>query len=128
MSEIKVNYDRDADVLYVSFAQSQHVTGIELTDNILLRVDTGKTSGKPPYAVGLTFVNFARMMATYRDQPLTISLEQLRNLPSNLCSAVLTVLTTSPISDFLATELAIVPRVPPLPEMWKQTQTQNPSP
>ena len=128
MSEIKVNYDRDADVLYVSFAQSQHVTGIELTDNILLRVDTGKTSGKPPYAAGLTFVNFARMMATYRDQPLTISLEQLRNLPSNLCSAVLTVLTTSPISDFLATELAIVPRVPPLPEMWKQTQTQNPSP
>lgn len=38
MSDIKINYDRDADVLDVSFGRSQHVTGIELTDNVLLRL------------------------------------------------------------------------------------------
>ncbi|MFQ5812985.1 MAG: hypothetical protein ACE5I2_07335 [Anaerolineae bacterium] len=29
MTEIKYNYDREADVLYVSFGRSKHVTGVE---------------------------------------------------------------------------------------------------
>ena len=116
MSQIKVNYDQEADVLYVSFGRSQHVTGIELTDNILLRMDTGKVSGEQSHAVGLTFVNFAQLIAAHRDQPLTISLERLRNLPEDLWLAVLAVLTTPPVSDFLTTGLTIIPRVPPLPE------------
>jgi uncharacterized protein YuzE len=29
MAEIKYNYDQEADVLYVSFGRSEHVTGIE---------------------------------------------------------------------------------------------------
>jgi hypothetical protein len=104
MQEIKVNYDQEADVLYVSFGRSQHVTGVELADNILLRLDTGTATGDPPRAVGLTFISFSQMMAAHRDRPLTISL------------AVLTVITTSPVSDFLTMELTIAPRVPPLPE------------
>ena len=116
MSKIKVNYDQEADVLYVSFAQSQHITGIELTDNILLWVDTGNAGGEPPHAVGLTFVNFTPIIASHRDRPLTISLEQLRNLPKELWPAVLTVLTAPAVSGFLTTELTIAPCVPPLPE------------
>jgi hypothetical protein len=116
MNEIKVNYDQEADILYVSFERSQHVTGIELTDNIVLRIDTGKTTNTPPRAVGLTFINFARLIATHRDQPLIVSVEKLRHLPSGLWQVVFTLLTTPPVSDFLATNLAIIPRVPPLPE------------
>lgn len=63
MNEIKVNYDADADVLYVSFGRSEHVTGVELADNILLRLDTGM----PPRAVGLTFISFAQMLGRHRD-------------------------------------------------------------
>lgn len=63
MNEIKTDYDEEADVLYVSFGRNEHVTGIELADNILLRLDTGKMTGTPPRAVGLTFTSFARMMA-----------------------------------------------------------------
>jgi len=74
MSEIKYNYDREADVLYVSFGRSEHVTGVELADNILLRLDTGKATEEPPRAVGLTFISFARMMEYHRDRPLTIEL------------------------------------------------------
>ena len=44
----KINYDKDADVLYVSFDQSEHVTGVDLAENILLRLDTGKVTGELP--------------------------------------------------------------------------------
>ena len=117
MNEMKMNYDQETDVLYVSFGRSRHVTGVELADNILLRLDTGKASGELPRAVGLTFVSFSRMMAVHRERPLTISLEQLRNLPSALWPAVLTVLTSPPVSDFLTAEMASAPRVPPVPEL-----------
>jgi len=116
MNETKMNYDEDADVLYVSFGWSEHVTGVELADNIVLRLDTGKATRTAPRAVGLTFVSFARMMARYRDRPLEVPLANLRNLPEDLWQAVWTVLTTPPVSDFLGVGLALSPQVPPLPE------------
>jgi len=54
----KINYDREADVLYISFGHSEHVTGVELADNILLRLDSGKATGEPPRAIGLTFISW----------------------------------------------------------------------
>jgi hypothetical protein len=116
MNETKINYDEEADVLYVSFGRSEHVTGVELADNILLRLDTGKATGTAPRAVGLTFISFARLMAHYRDRPLSVSLANLRNLPEDLWQAVLAVITTPPVSDFLDIGLALSPQVPPLPE------------
>lgn len=117
MSEIKYYYDREGDVLYVSFGRSEHVTGVELADNVLLRLDTGKATGGPPRAVGLTFTSFSRMMESHRDSPLTISLETLHNLPEDLWQAVMAVLTSPPVCDFLSARLAVVPQVPPLPEL-----------
>jgi hypothetical protein len=111
----KINYDREADVLYVSFGHSEHVTGVELADNILLRLDTGKTTGEPPRAIGLTFISFSRMMAHHQDRPLTISLDRLRDLPDDLWQAVLGVVMTAPVSDVLAVGLSVAPQVPPLP-------------
>ena len=116
MNEIKINYDEEADVLYVSFGRSEHVPGVELAANILLRLDTGKATGTAPRAVGLTFVSFARMMAHYRDRPLNVPLANLRNLPEDLWKAVLAVITTPPVSDFLAVGLSLSPQAPPLPE------------
>jgi hypothetical protein len=116
MNDVKINYDEDADVLYVSFGQSNHVTGVELADNILLRLDTGKATGTTPRAIGLTFVSFARMMIHYQDKPLNVPLANLRNLPEDLWQAVLAVTTTPPVSDFLAIGLSLSPQVPPLPE------------
>lgn len=116
MPEAKINYDAEGDVLYVSFARSEHVTGVELGDNILLRLDTGKSSGTPPKAIGLTFISFARMMEAHRDKPFMVPLANLRNLPQELWDAVLTVITTPPVSDFLAIGLSLSPQVPPLPE------------
>ncbi len=115
MSEIKLDYDEEADVLYVSFGQGEHVTGIELADNLLLRLDRGKATGITPRAVGLTFINFARMMVFYEGKPLTVPLANLRNLPEDLWQAVWAVITTPPVSDFLDVALSLSPQVPPLP-------------
>lgn len=117
MNNTKINYDQDADVLYVSFGRSEHVTGIELTDNVLLRLDTGKATGESPRAIGLTFTSFSHVIAAHRDQPLIIPLMNLRSLPEELWQAALAVVTTAPVSDFLAVNFSIVPQLPPLPEL-----------
>jgi hypothetical protein len=116
MSETKINYDEGGDVLYVSFGRSEHITGVELVDNILLRLDTGKATSAAPKAVGLTVSSFASMMEHYREKPLSVPLANLRNLPEELWQAVVTVITTPPVSDFLAVRLSLSPQVPPLPE------------
>jgi hypothetical protein len=115
MSEIKINYDEDADVLYVSFGQSEHITGVELTENVLLRLDTGKSTNTPPKAIGLTFISFARMISYHQNKPLTVSLKNLRSLPEDVWQAVFAVATTPPVSDFLGVELSLSPQIPPLP-------------
>jgi len=112
---MKMNHDRDADVLYVSFGHSEHVTGVELADNILLRLDTGKATGELPRAVGLTIISFSRVMAYHRDKPLVISLDRLRNLPDDLWQTVMDVVTMSPVSDVLAVGLSVAPQSLHLP-------------
>ncbi len=102
-------------MLYVSFGHSKHVTGVELADNILLRLDIAKATGESPRAIGLTFVSFSRMMAHHQDRPLTMSLDRLRDLPEDLWHAVMEVVTKPPVSDVLAVGLWITPQVPPLP-------------
>jgi len=117
MSEIKINYDEEADVLYVAFGRSAHITSVELTDNVLLRLDTGKATGTLPRAVGLTFISYESMMAHYAGQPITIALANLRHLPEELWQAVLAVITMPPVSDFLAVGLSFRPQTPPLPAL-----------
>ena len=117
MNETRINYDEEADVLYVSFGRSKHVTGVELGDNILLRLDTGKDEGIAPRAVGLTFISFKQIMEHHRDRPLTVSLAKLRNLPDDLWASVWGVVTAPPVSDFLNVGLALSPQAPPLPEL-----------
>ena len=120
----KIDYDEDADVLYVSFDHSEHVTGVELADNIVLRLDTGKATGDLPRAIGLTLISFSRMMAHHQDKPLNISLNRLRDLPDDLWQAVMNVVTTPPVSDVLVVGLSVMPLVPPLP---KPTEALSPA-
>ncbi|MDI6794373.1 MAG: DUF2283 domain-containing protein [bacterium] len=117
MSKVKYHYDQEADVLYVSFGHSEHATGVELAENILLRLDTGKLSGMPAKAIGLTFISFKHLMTHHQDKPLTISIDSLHNLPQDLWQATMAVITSSPVSDFLNVGLSLSPRVPPLPEL-----------
>ncbi|MCI0396101.1 MAG: hypothetical protein L0332_26140 [Chloroflexi bacterium] len=67
--------------------------------------------------MGLTFISFSRMMAHHQDRPLSIPLANLRHLPDDLWQAVLAVVTTPPVSDFLAVAFSVSPQIPPLPEV-----------
>jgi hypothetical protein len=92
--------------------KNKNVTGVELADNILLRLDTGKTSGKPPSAVGLTFINFSLLQSVYKNRPFNVPLSNLRNLPEELWQAVIAVITSSPVSDFLEVGLSFSSPIP----------------
>lgn len=113
MNDTKVSYDKNADVLYVSFGRSEHITGIELADNIVLRLDVGHPGGKAPRAVGLTFISFSHIMRHHRNQPIRIPLADMGQLPEAVRQAVLAVTTTPPVSDFLDITLSLSPRMPP---------------
>ncbi|MFN8442532.1 MAG: DUF2283 domain-containing protein [Caldilineaceae bacterium] len=115
MENTKINYDEEADVLYISFGRSQHVTGIKLADNVLLRVDTGKSDQSAPRAIGLTFVSFNQMMARQGNTSLNIPTANLRNLPEGLSQIVWNILSSAPVSDYLAVGLSLSPQSIALP-------------
>ena len=103
----KYNYDEEADVLYVSFGQSEHVTGIELAPNVLLRLDTGKASQQTPRPIGLTLISYSRLRERLHGQALSVSLDELRNLPGDVWQAVVAVVTTPPVSEILGVAFTI---------------------
>jgi hypothetical protein len=113
--QIKYDYDQEADVLYVSFGHSEHVRYVNLTDNLVLRLDTGKETGHEPRAIGLTFISFQAMRDRLAGKPLSVPLANLRNLPDDLWQAVLAVISTAPVSDVLDVAFAIDVQMPPLP-------------
>lgn len=54
MTESHVQYDEPSDTLYVLFGPRREATGLELSDQILLRVDR-----REQVAVGLTILNYS---------------------------------------------------------------------
>lgn len=117
---IKYDYDQEADVLYVSFGRSEHVRYVNLTDNLVLRLDTGRETHQPPRAVGLTFISFEAMRAQLGGKPLTVPLTNLRNLPEELWQAVLAVISTAPVSDVLDVTFAIDVQAPPQSQLMPE--------
>jgi uncharacterized protein YuzE len=54
MESVRITYEPDADILYITFGPARSATGYQLSDQLLLRVDP-KTS-KP---AGLTIFNYS---------------------------------------------------------------------
>ncbi len=115
MSETKYNYDREGDVLYISFGRSEHAIGVELGDHLLLRLDTGKGATRSPRAVGLTILFPAQLLAL--GHAPTFTLEQLKQLPADLRATVLEVLSRPPVSELLSVQLTLVPEELQVPEL-----------
>ncbi len=114
---IKYDYDEEADVLYVSFIHSDHVRYVNLTDNLVLRLDTGEESGQPPRAVGLTVISFQAMRERLAGRPISIPVANLRNLPDNIWQAVVAVISSAPVSDVLDVAFSFAIQVPSLPDL-----------
>jgi uncharacterized protein YuzE len=89
-------YDVDADELVISFTDSQSATGIELNENILLRVD--RTSGE---AVGLTIFSFSVLAQPTETGPRSVPLTGVAELGPEMREIALSILQRSPVSDHL---------------------------
>jgi Protein of unknown function (DUF2283) len=116
MNEIKYNYDREADVLYIFFAHSEHVVSVELSDSLILRLALGKNNGGGPCAVGIT-VLFPAKLLELGHSPLLLQIERLRKLPTEIQSAVLEVLSKPPVSEVLSAQLTFTSAAPQFPEL-----------
>lgn len=91
MTRTKINkyYDTESDILYIEFKPAPSARGIQLTENIVLRVDL--SSGD---ALGLAIHNYTKIAAQGLADPLT-------GLPTIDHQALLQTLDSKPLSDFL---------------------------
>lgn len=97
MKESIFKYDKISDTLNVTFAENKDATGIELNENVLLRLDLKKKS-----ATSLTLFNYSILTKKteigFRSLPLT----ELNDLPNDIRKTVVKVLLTKPVSEFLS--------------------------
>ena len=92
ISEAKKHHDIEGDILYIEFESERSAKGIQLTENIVLRVDP--ESGE---VLGLAIHNFAQIAAQNLSDPLT-------GLPASnmtLREPLLRALNSKPLKDFL---------------------------
>ena len=97
MDDPVIRYDEPSDTLYVSFAEGSGATGLELNENILLRVDKLRRA-----AVGLTVFNFSLLAQRTEMGPRSFPLTGLSELPGDVRELALALLLSEPVSEFLA--------------------------
>ena len=93
---VRLVYDEDADMLELTFGENCPARGIELTDQIILRVDPIAAR-----AVSLTLLHFSILAEQTVYGPRSWALASLRQMPEDARELVLHVLTTPPVSQFL---------------------------
>jgi uncharacterized protein YuzE len=91
MNPVRITYDPEGDILYLTFGQPTAATGYQLSDQVLLRVDP-----KTQNAAGLTIFNYSMHASAMRKLPL----RGIEDDP-DIKSVLLQILTTAPVNHFL---------------------------
>jgi uncharacterized protein YuzE len=90
-------YDKDVDVLYISFSPGEKATSaVELNDNILLRFNRAEKR-----AIGLTLMDFSVLVQLTNLGPRSFPLTGLNELEPDWQDAVVEIITKPPVSQFL---------------------------
>ena len=91
------NYDREADVLYVSFSSGEKATtAVELNDNILLRLNKAEKR-----AIGLTLMDFSVLVQLTQLGPRSFPLTGLADLEDEWQEMVIEIITSPPVNQVL---------------------------
>lgn len=69
-TQLKMNYDRSADVLYCSFGDPQEAISVEKENGVVLRLNP-----ETEQIVGITIVNFFKRFAERPNEAVSVSLE-----------------------------------------------------
>jgi len=102
MSQIPTySYDKEADVLYISFAPGEKATAaVELNDQILLRFNRAEKR-----AVGLTLMDFSVLVQLGKLGPRHFPLTGLAQLEPAWQDDVIELITQSPVNQILRVAL-----------------------
>jgi len=91
------SYDKEADVLYISFAPGEKATtAVELNDNILLRFNRAEKR-----AIGLTLMDFSVLVQLTKLGPRSFPLTGLNDLEPDWQDTVIEILTSPPVNQIL---------------------------
>jgi len=91
------SYDKEADVLYISFSPGEKATtAVELNDNILLRFNRAEKR-----AIGLTLMDFSVLVQLTELGPRNFPLSGLRELEPDWQDLVMEIVTRPPVSQIL---------------------------
>ncbi len=93
---IRLVYDEEGDILEILFGENEPATGVELTDDILLRVNRAAKR-----AVSLTILHFSILAERTEYGPRSYPLTNLKTLPDELREFVIRAVTSAPVNQFL---------------------------
>ena len=97
MQEPVYSYDKEVDVLYISFSPSERATSaVELNANILLRLNRQEKR-----AVGLTLMDFSILVEMTNTGPRSFPLTGLADLDDDWREMVLDIISQPPIGQIL---------------------------
>jgi uncharacterized protein YuzE len=91
MRPVRITYDPDGDILYVTFGQPVASTGYQLSDQILLRVDS-----QTQKATGLTILNYSH----HASMPREIPIPGIEGHP-DIKPVLLNILGSTPVNQFI---------------------------
>ena len=97
MAAPTINYDEESDTLYVSFAQGESATGIELNEHMLLRINKQERS-----AIGLTLFDYSILAQQTEIGPRSFPLTGLADLSTEVRELVIEILRAEPVRTLLA--------------------------
>jgi uncharacterized protein YuzE len=95
------SYDKEVDVLYISFSPGERATtAVELNDNILLRFNRADKR-----AIGLTLMDFSVLVQLTKLGPRSFPLSGLNELEPEWQDVVIEIITTPPVNRVLKVSL-----------------------
>lgn len=108
------DYDKEADVLYISFSPGEKPTAaVELNDNILLRFYREEKR-----AIGLTLMDFSVLVQLTELGPRSFSLGGLTHLEPDWQETVIEIITSPPVNQILKVSSYMPTAAEVVPIMW----------
>ncbi|MEW5766886.1 MAG: DUF2283 domain-containing protein [bacterium] len=93
---VRLVYDPEADILELFFGANEPATGVELTDQIILRLNK-----KSQRAISLMVLHFSILAEHTEYGPRSYPLTKLNEVPADLRELVLHLITSAPVNQFL---------------------------
>ena len=96
MNKPDIRYDEISDTLYVSFTPGEKATGVELNNNILLRIDKDRRK-----AIGITIFDYSLLAQKAELGQRSFPLTGLAQLSEELRELVLEIIQNPPVTEIL---------------------------